>query len=100
MLIYELRNHNIIDDDFVFTLRLMPISLRAKKIRNYLSRLASKNLFLQNVDEACYYNSKSLIAADIECNYKKAKKNEKHYKDECVDILRREKIKLMRKINK
>ena len=100
MLIHELRNNNIIDDSFVFVLRLMPVSLRAKKLRNYLSRLASKSLFRQNIDDACFYNSKSLIAADIQCNYKKAKKSGKYYKDECVDILRKEKIKLMRKANK
>lgn len=96
-LICELRDSSIIDDNFTFMLRLMPVSLRAKKLRNYLSRLASKSLFRQNIDDACFYNSKSLVAADIQCNYKRAKKSEKHYKDECVDILRKEKIKLMRK---
>lgn len=99
-LIYELKNQSIIDDSFIFVLRLLPVSLSAKKLRNHLSSLASKSLFRQNMDDACFYNSKSLIAADIQCNYKKAKKREKHYKDECVDILRREKIKLMRKVNK
>lgn len=99
-LILSLRDDRKISKAFELGLRLRPLGLRLKKVDNELSfRMGVESIFFEDSDFSLYeyYQNKRQQARLLLKDYLKVKRNNQNNKETELDILRKQKIKLMRK---
>ena len=99
-LILSLRDDRKISKAFELGLRLRPLGLRLKKVDNELSfRMGVESIFFEDSDFSLYeyYQNKRHQDRLLLKDYSKVKRNNQNNKETELDILRKQKIKLMRK---